>query len=141
MAPPARTREVFDVLKECAEYMYTESYGEIANRVGLAPSGIGYQLGWIRDNICRRHGLPWINLLAVNKEEWFPGESSRFCPKGSQGGPRATTELCGVGWSSMFSLTTGATYNSTRLRLEPTDSDPSPGPSNEALHRTGSAGR
>jgi hypothetical protein len=83
MAPPARTREVFEVLRECAENMYTESYGEIAHRVGLAASGIGYQLGWIRDNICRRHGLPWINLLAVNKEEWFPGES--FLPEGFQG--------------------------------------------------------
>lgn len=83
MAPPAKTKEVFDVLKECAEYMYTDSYGEIAGRVGLAPSGIGLQLGWIRDNICRKHELPWINLLAVNKDEWFPGES--FLPEGFEG--------------------------------------------------------
>ncbi len=75
MAPPAKTKEVFDVLKECAEHMYTESYGEIAKRVGLTAAGIGTQLGWIRDNICRRHGLPWINLLAVSKEGWFPGEA------------------------------------------------------------------
>ena len=83
MAPPAKTKEVFEVLKECAEHMYTESYGEIAGRVGLAATGLGFQLGWIRDHICRKHGLPWINILAVNKETWFPGEE--FLPAGLKG--------------------------------------------------------
>jgi len=54
--------------------MYTESPGEIASRVGLAPAGLGYQLGWILETI----GIPrsalviqamWPSLRGIGLEE------------------------------------------------------------------------
>ncbi len=79
-APPARAREIFYYLKGCAEEMRTVNYGEIAEAVMLAPIAIGTPLGYIRDHICRRRGLPWLNALAVNKDTWRPGDS--FLPTG-----------------------------------------------------------
>ena len=66
--------------------MRAESYGEIAQAIGLkesreiAPVSLAYPLGFIRDEICRKKGLPWLNALAVNAETGFPGES--FLPAG-----------------------------------------------------------
>ena len=77
---PAKTEEVFNCLKQCAKDMRTISYGELAETAGLAPAGIGYQLGYIRDEICRRRGLPWLNFVAVRKDTWRPGDS--FLPLG-----------------------------------------------------------
>jgi hypothetical protein len=75
MPVPAKTRKVFDYLKGCARQMRTVYYGEIANAVGLAPIAIGKPLGYIRDRICRRRGLPWLNAIAVNQTSWRPGDS------------------------------------------------------------------
>src|SRR5687768_7155451 len=80
MPPSAKSKEVFEFLKKCAAQMRTVSYGEIAESVRLAPTGIGYQLGYIRDNICRERGLPWLNAIGVNKTTWRPGDS--FLPDG-----------------------------------------------------------
>jgi alkylated DNA nucleotide flippase Atl1 len=76
---PAKTREVFEYLKECAEQMRTITYGEIANEVGLAKPGVGRPLGYIRDEICRRRGLPWLNAIAVNLRTSRPGDG--FIPE------------------------------------------------------------
>lgn len=75
MAKPAKTDEVFEYLKRCATQMRTVSYGEIANHVGIAAIGIGNQLGYIRDRVCRERGLPWLNAIAVRAETWRPGDS------------------------------------------------------------------
>ena len=56
--PPAKTELVFDVLKEYARDMRTVTYGELAHATGLASFGLGGQLGYIRDSICRVRGLP-----------------------------------------------------------------------------------
>src|SRR5687768_14452863 len=80
MAAPARAREVFEHLKKCARQMRTVSYGELANVTGLAPIGMGYPLGYIRDEICRKRGLPWLSAIAVNVDTWKPGHS--FLPDG-----------------------------------------------------------
>lgn len=77
---PAKSKEVFEYLKVCSRQMRTLNYGEIAELVGLAPSGIGMPLGYIRDKICRDRGLPWLNAIAVNKATWRPGDS--FLPDG-----------------------------------------------------------
>jgi hypothetical protein len=66
--------------------MRVETYGEIATAIGtredrkLAPVSLGFPLGFIRDQICRPRGLPWINALAVNAGTYLPGDS--FLPEG-----------------------------------------------------------
>jgi hypothetical protein len=82
MSMPAKTKEVFEYLKRCATDMRTVSYREIAEQpqVKLAPVGLGLQLGYIRDQVCRERGLPWLNAIAVNSETRRPGDS--FLPVG-----------------------------------------------------------
>jgi alkylated DNA nucleotide flippase Atl1 len=78
---PARTIEVFGFLKQCAREMRTVNYGEIGRAVGLPAVGVGKCLGYIRDSICRKRGLPWLNAIAVQKYTGYPGD--RFLPKGA----------------------------------------------------------
>ena len=77
---PAKTREVFEYLKNCASQMRTVTYGEIAEKVNLAKPGVGRPLGYIRDEVCRHHGLPWLNAIAVNAYTDRPGTG--FIPGG-----------------------------------------------------------
>mgnify|MGYP000063305156 CR=1 FL=1 len=83
---PKNSRAVFCYLKDRAQRMRVETYGEIAAAIGkqeqraLAPVSLSYPLGFIRDEICRPRGLPWLNALAVNSESWLPGDS--FLPTG-----------------------------------------------------------
>lgn len=83
---PKNSRAVFEHLKILAKKMRVESYGEIATAIGkaegreIAPVSLNYPLGFIRDQICRPRGLPWLNSLAVNANTWLPGDS--FLPKG-----------------------------------------------------------
>ncbi len=83
---PKNSRAVFEHLKVLAKRMRVESYGEIAADIGdkedreIAPVSLNYPLGFIRDQICRPRGLPWLNALAVNATTWLPGES--FLPSG-----------------------------------------------------------
>lgn len=96
---PRNSQAVFQHLKILAKRMRTESYGEIAKAIGMAesreiaPIAMRYPLGFIRDNICRPRGLPWLNALAVKGETWLPGES--FLPE-----EIAPTEPYGL-WKSM----------------------------------------
>lgn len=82
---PKNSRAVFEHLKLLAKQMRTESYGEIAASIGLdesreiAPVSLRFPLGFIRDNICRQRGLPWLNALAVNATTRLPGDS--FLPE------------------------------------------------------------
>ena len=70
---PAKTRKVFEYLKICAEQMRTVTYKEIAEEVNLAKPGVGKPLGYIRDEICRKRGLPWLNAIAVSSTTDRPG--------------------------------------------------------------------
>jgi len=70
---PAKTEQVFDYLKKCAADMRTATYGEIATACGLASFGVGLQLGYVRDDICRKRGLPWPSAIAVNAGTRRPG--------------------------------------------------------------------
>jgi hypothetical protein len=75
MRPPARTQEIFELLKQCASEMRTVTYGELAEVTGLARRGTGKPLVWIRDEICRARGLPWLNAIVVNKATRRPGDN------------------------------------------------------------------
>lgn len=83
---PKNTEAVFEHLKFLAERMRTAPYGEIAAAIGLeedreiAAVSLGRPLGFIRDQICRSRGLPWLNALAVNQATGMPGDS--FLPEG-----------------------------------------------------------
>jgi len=77
---PAKSKEVFEYLKNCAKEMRTVSYEEIADVCGLAPAGMGTPLGYIRDEICAKRALPWINALAVSKGARRPSDG--FLPHG-----------------------------------------------------------
>ena len=83
---PKNSRAVYLHLKELAQRMRVESYGEIARAIGeaegrqIAPVSLNKPLGFIRDRICRERGLPWLNALAVNGTIWVPGE--HFLPEG-----------------------------------------------------------
>ena len=77
---PARTDEVFRHLASVARDMRLVTYGELANEVGLAAVGIGQPLGWIRDEVCRARGLPWLTAIAVAQNglpsgAFFPDDS------------------------------------------------------------------
>ena len=71
---PMYTREVFKVLKQCAADMTTISYGDLAEQVGIHHLKINLPLGYIRDKVCRKHGLPWLSVLAVNADRRRPGD-------------------------------------------------------------------
>jgi hypothetical protein len=83
---PKNSRAVFLHLQSLATRMRVESYGEIAAAIGkregreIAPISLNHPLGFIRDEICRQRGLPWLNALAVNGGTWLPGDS--FIPHG-----------------------------------------------------------
>ena len=77
---PAKTAEVLELLKQRADDMRTITYGEIAEQCGLAASGVGYPLGYIRDEVCRANGRPWLSVIAVSKDRMRPG--GNFLPEG-----------------------------------------------------------
>ena len=83
---PKNTEAVFNRLKLSAERMRVETYGEIAAAIGktegrkIAAVSLSRPLGFIRDEICRPQGLPWLNALAVSADDWHPGDS--FLPSG-----------------------------------------------------------
>lgn len=78
---PKNTLAVYLHLAGLAKRMRTETYGEIAEAIGLdegrkiAPVSLCHPLGFIRDKICRPRGIPWLNSLAVNAGTKRPGES------------------------------------------------------------------
>lgn len=78
---PAKTGEVLQYLKKAAREMRIVTYGEIASDAGLAASGTGSPLGYIRDEVCRTRGLPWLTAIAVNAGTKLPGGS--FFPDGA----------------------------------------------------------
>ena len=75
---PAKTEEVFEYLKKAAREMRTVTYIELAEAVGLAAVGIGFPLGYIRDEVCRARKLPWLTAIAVSANTRLP--SGGFFP-------------------------------------------------------------
>jgi len=57
----------------------TITYGELGRRIGIHYRSVRFLLGYIRDEICRRRGLPLLNVIVVNKSTGLPGKS--FLPE------------------------------------------------------------
>lgn len=79
---PAKTDKVFCELVKAAREMRTVTYGELAERAKLAKPGIGQPLGYIRDEVCRARGLPWLTVIAVSSETGLPGAA--YLPSGAR---------------------------------------------------------
>jgi hypothetical protein len=83
---PKNTEVVFRHLKKLAAQMRTATYGEVAEAIGsaekrvIAPISLSQPLAFIRDEICRPRGLPWLYGIVVNANSWLPGDS--FLPEG-----------------------------------------------------------
>ncbi len=61
--------------------MRTVTYKELAKSAKLAQPGIGLPLGYIRDEVCRARGLPWLTVIAVSSDRWLPGAA--YLPTGA----------------------------------------------------------
>jgi len=57
----------------------TITYEELGRRIGIYHRQVGFLLGYIRDEICRRRGLPLLNVIVVKKSNGLPGKS--FLPE------------------------------------------------------------
>lgn len=57
----------------------TITYGELGRRIGIHHRPVRFLLGYIRDEICRRRGLPLLNVIVVKKSTGLPGKS--FLPE------------------------------------------------------------
>lgn len=57
----------------------TITYGELGIRIGIHHRIVRFLLAYIRDEICRRRGLPLLNVIVVNKSTRLPGKS--FLPE------------------------------------------------------------
>lgn len=64
-----------------AQKRQTITYGDLATRLGVHHRPIRYLLGYIRDQICRPPGLPFITAIVVKGQTRLPGES--FLPQGT----------------------------------------------------------
>ena len=57
----------------------TITYGELGKRIGIHHRSVRFLLCYIRDEICRRRGLPLLNVIVVYKSNGLPGKS--FLPE------------------------------------------------------------
>ena len=96
---PAQTEEVFEYLKKAAREMRTVTCGEIAADTGLAAPGTGYPLGYIRDEVCRARGLPWLSAIAVSATTRLPGGA--FLPEGAGVSADLDSEDFKIWWRGM----------------------------------------
>lgn len=68
---PAKTEAVFNGLVRAAHEMRIVEYGVLSDAVNLPAHGMGRQLGFIRD-ACRKRNLPWLPVIAVNRDTGLP---------------------------------------------------------------------
>jgi len=66
-----------------AQMHETITYGEISRKINRHWRAARYFLGFIRDNICFKKGLPYISAIVVNAGTRMPGKG--FLPKGTEG--------------------------------------------------------
>ena len=78
---PEKTDRVFSLLKEAARDRRCITYEELGKKASLAPIGIGKQLEYIRDDVCRKRRLPWLTAIAVRK--WIELPADGFAPEQS----------------------------------------------------------
>ena len=95
---PAKTEAVFNELAKAAREMRTIEYGEISSAVGLPAMAMGRQFGFIRD-VCRQRGLPWLPVIAVNRNSWLPS-AGIFVDVDGMSGDVSSTDFA-VWWRAM----------------------------------------
>ena len=74
--------KAYRALPHLVYYAYLENtitYGELGRRIGIYHRSLSFLLGYIRDEICRRRGLPLLNVIVVYKSNGLPGKS--FLPE------------------------------------------------------------
>ncbi|HHV24452.1 MAG TPA: hypothetical protein GXX65_07950 [Methanosarcina sp.] len=65
-----------------AKMKETLTYKELAEKIHSHPRALSYTLGYIRDEICRKRGLPMLSVIVVNKETRLLGRD--FLPEGTE---------------------------------------------------------
>ena len=76
---PMYTREVFEILKQCAADGSIITYGHLARRVwgaDAAPWSVLDALNYIRDDVCLPQKLPCLWMLAVSSSTKLPGDGA-----------------------------------------------------------------
>ena len=63
----------------CAHLGKTITYKELGGKIGIHHRPVRFLLGYIRDEICRRRGLPLLNVIVVSKSTGLPGKG--FLPE------------------------------------------------------------
>ena len=112
--PPKKTQEIFDHLKRAAREMRTVTYGELAKSAGLANQGVAKPLGYIRDEVCRARGLPWLTAIAVAKDTRQPNDG--FSPDDDSVRLNWTKPDFRVWWRSMVLLVFATDWSEIELR-------------------------
>ena len=51
----------------------TLTYKELAEKINSHPIALSYMLGYIRDDICLKRGLPMISVIVVRTDTGLPG--------------------------------------------------------------------
>ena len=69
---PAKTSEVFEVLKRCARERLTITYGGLGRQVGLSARGAAKPLYCIR-NLCLDRYLPPLTAIVIRSGDGLPG--------------------------------------------------------------------
>ncbi len=69
---PPKTREVFEVLRQCALDVRKITYTELGKEVGVPAQGPWPQLTAVH-TLCVERGLPWLTALVVRKDTGKPG--------------------------------------------------------------------
>ena len=76
------TDNAYRALPHLVYYAHLEksiTYGELGRRIGIYHRSLSFLLGYIRDEICCRRGLPLLNVIVVYKSNGLPGKS--FLPE------------------------------------------------------------
>jgi alkylated DNA nucleotide flippase Atl1 len=68
-----RALQVWQVLIGAAHHRQTMTYGQLADRVGLAGAGVLAQFLGVVMSYCAANGLPPLTCLVVNQETGLPG--------------------------------------------------------------------
>ncbi len=73
MTRTERALQVWQVLIGAAHQQQTLTYGQLANRIGLAGAGVLAQFLGVVMKYCAANGLPPLTCLVVNQTTGIPG--------------------------------------------------------------------
>ena len=93
----AKTRKIFDFLKQCAAEKRIVTYTEVGDKVGLIARAVSNPHLYYIGGECSRRKLPRLDALVVLKSDRLPGE-------GFKGGVRVTREEHNAMVSKVFAF-------------------------------------